>query len=327
METIELKIDLLRSKLNSQKTYKQNNKLIEQRANENISKLRESQSRPGSANIYSSLPLEKHSGLMNSSKNQVSTKSKRMPQVSQTSRVKIQTSKSKSKKAKILKAQPGKLKEVVKDPETKKNYDSMGFRVTSLYLHNEYFHGNYSNGVQMYMSTCNNEKYFPYKTLNPIPNDPMYQKSGVSGKITSGQVLNRPSKLHKLPSKNLKVEEIVEDDLSDPERELVNSFDSNPAEVIELYSPVTEEVTPSIPQRPKSAAERQREYQLERGQRPGTVQLQEKPEDEVGQIQPTIDHEDHIKKPPRSKSRSNTFKSQKAEPMAKEDPNFFDDEF
>lgn len=328
MNTIELKVDILRGKLNSTNTFKQNNKLIQQRANENVSKLRESVSRPGSANMYSTLPIEKYSGTLGTSKTSKNLQKSEMPQIAKSSKKQRPNSKSQSKRYKILKSQPGKLKDVVKDPATKKNYDSIGIRVTSLYLHNEYFHGNYSNGVQMYMSTSNNEKFFPYKTLNPIPNDQMYRKTERVARVTAGQVLNRPPRAEKPFAKDVKIVEVQEFD-SDQEKELVDSFDSNPAEVIELYSPENEEATPAIPQRPKSAAERQREYQLEHGRHPGTVHLQEnEQEDDNSQLRPTIDQEDQIKRPPRSKSRSNTHKSQKVEPAAVEDPNFFDnDEF
>lgn len=327
MTTIDLKIDILRGKLNSKKTFKENNRLIEQRAIENASKMRGSLSRPGSANIYSTQPLEKQTGPKIKKQNTTA----RIPPLSQTKTTNNQFNPKiiKTKKEKIVGSQPGKLKEIVKDPATKKNFDSIGMRVTSLYLHNEYFHGNYSNGVQMYMSTCNNEKFYPYKALNPIPNDPSYRKSAKYHRIQSGHGVTRESKQKKSGTTNFRVEEKELEYSSDRERELVDSFDSNPEEIIDLYSPPNEEVSPQIPQRPKSAAERQKEYQMENGKKPGTVNLQEENDPSADKVKPNPDNSDTIKRPPRNKSKSNTNVSQKAQSVAKEEKNYFDeaDEF
>ncbi len=322
METIELKIELLRSKLNNTKTFKENSKLIKQRALENMSKHKESTSRPGSANLYSTLDKFKSSKL-----SATNHQSSRAPPISQVSG-KRPISKSQSRKEVILKNQPVKVKEVVKDPATKKNYDSIGIRVTALYLHNEYFHGNYSNGVQMFKATSNNEKFYPYKTLNPIPNDKAYLKKTREEAMPGHLHHSRASKGKKsrpTSSVNHQVDTVGQDlnDDSETEQQLVQSFDSNPAEVIELYSPPTEPVKPGIPDRPKSAAQRQKEYQLEHGKHPGTVHLQD--DDQAGLMQANTHNDDAAKQPSRSKSRSNTYFSQKPEPVAAEDPNFFDE--
>lgn len=326
MKTIQLKIDSLRSKLNNERTFAANQNLIKHRAEENMSKLRESHSRPGSANVYSTLPVNQSKASHIPSKRATA---KNLAQIPQNPNSKLHKPKAQTKKHRIIKRQPGSYKEIVKEPTTKKNFDSVRFRVTSLYLHNEYFHGNYSNGIQMYQSTCNNEKFFPYKTLNPIPNDANYVKKVRPDSVSAGNPYNKNINRLATGSKNYNVDNMDDDLASENEKVLVESFDSNPGEVIELYSPANESSAPIIPDRPKSAAARQKEYQLEHGKHPGTIALQDDntSRDLAGEKLPNNDQEDRLKKHPRSKSRSGTHHSHKKDPMPVEDPNNLDDEF
>jgi hypothetical protein len=314
MQTIELKIDKLRTKLNNQQTVKHNRELIKKRAEQNIAKIRESQDkhqnteippvsktnkiRPstakdsavGKAKLRPSSGL---SGLTADKSNQIST-------VAASTRRKAQ-SKAKEKKEVILKKNYGELNNIVKDPETKKNLDSRDFRVTSLYLHNEYFHGNYSNGVQMYKSTSNNEKFYPYKALNPIPNDPNYKQRARPSIISAGHVRYEKKPATRDIACDDEAYDTIDDDI---ENLIADSFESNPNEVIELHSPKAH--AKYMPDRPKSASERLKEFRLEHGHQPVGVGGFHGEKDEKESVEKY--NTDKAKKQLRPKSRGNTPK-------------------
>src|SRR3990167_6577117 len=178
---IETKIEAMRERLNNLTTYAENESLIKSRADQNLSKLNmashtniELQTLPM---VYSKVDLR---GNVSGGETVTTQTQKVRPLTAISSSSKF-TAKSKNSRSggevnmkyPILKKAEVQTRYgvVTKDPSARKNVDSMGFRVSPLYLHNEYFHGNYDKGIEMFKSTSNNEKFHPYKALNPIPND------------------------------------------------------------------------------------------------------------------------------------------------------------
>lgn len=311
-QTIDIKIDNLRSKLNGKKTMLDNNSLIKQRADQNMAKLQSSMGRPESGKVYSTYQQNPNRPMTAASKvtNGKNLPSVRSGKISEAKYQRATNTRLKSKKDIIIKKKIGSLSQIVKDPSCKKNFDSVGIRVTPLYLHNEYFHGNYSNGVQMFKATSNNEKFYPYKALNPVPNDKNYEQKTKPTMISAGHVSYK--------RKAEKPEESEVADLTeDIEREIANSFDSNPAEIINL--PSHQEDATFVPTRPKSAIDLKR-----KSQHSHDYQSESKPKGQNEWV-PKKDVEDQPNDAIRKKSRSNTNQSNKPQ-IKKEGPDD-DDEF
>jgi hypothetical protein len=182
--TIETKIEHLREKLNNFTTFAENESLIKSRADQNLSKLNFNSPADKDLKtlplVYSKLDLRENKQIEEA----LHTNSQKLRPVTASSSSSKFTSKTGVNKStaeqdrvyRILKKTelPAKYGEVAKDPDARKNVDSMSFRVSPLYMHDEYFHGNYDKGIEMFKSTSNNEKFYPYKALNPIPNDKAY---------------------------------------------------------------------------------------------------------------------------------------------------------
>lgn len=277
VDTIENKIDKLRLEVNNKKVYQTNDNLIKRRADFNKSNLRNNQSNNLTlSNTYlvesyavvqpetyqNPRPRSSNQGEVRGEQSSAKGKS-RLPE----SRVDIGGDKRKSKmKESVLTKKIAGYGKIVKDPYAKINYDPVKFRVTPLYFHDEYFHGNYSNGVEMYRSTCNNQKFHPYHQLNPIPNDKRFlQKSKPTQYKPTKEEFKRlksgnPSR-REMESQNKNEEE---DELYQEANELVgDSFEKEPVEVIELdnnpaktYKITSRRKQPAdLRMRPKSAIE------------------------------------------------------------------------
>lgn len=236
---IEAKIIELRQKINNITTFAENESLIKSRADQNLSKLNiHSQTTPDLRNlplVHSKVDLKGESAAVDPTLSRLLPKSRPLTAISSSSKFTAKTSSTKyaDEQARVYriikKAAVPKYNKVAKDPAAKKNVDSSTFRAAPLYLHNEYFHGNYDSGVEMFKSTSNNEKFFPYKAFNPIPNDPAYiYKTRPTAKPpghrpTSG--LKQPKHQHfsRPQSPN-----------SPPADTLSESFDEAPAEVLDI---------------------------------------------------------------------------------------------
>lgn len=236
---IVAKIIELRQKINNVTTFAENESLIKSRADQNLSKFNiHSQTTPDLRNlplVHSKVDLRGESAAVDPTLSKLPPKSRPLTAISSSSKFTAKTSSTKyadeqARVYRIIKrAAVPKYNKVAKDPAAKKNVDSSSFRVAPLYLHNEYFHGNYDKGVEMFKSTSNNEKFFPYKAFNPIPNDPAYiyktrptakppghrHMAGV--KPQKHQHYSRPQSPNGPPADNLS-----------------ESFDEAPAEVVDI---------------------------------------------------------------------------------------------
>lgn len=182
--TIEAKIIELRQKINNLTTFAENESLIKSRADQNLSRLNlHSQTTPDLKSlplVHSKVDLRAEGAAVGATSSKLPPRSRPLTAISSSSKFTTNHSSSKQTEEQarvyriIKQAAVPKYNKVAKDPAARKNVDSSAFRVAPLYLHNEYFHGNYDKGVEMFKSTSNNEKFFPYKALNPIPNDPAY---------------------------------------------------------------------------------------------------------------------------------------------------------
>jgi len=276
-KTIEARISSLRQKLNNQKTLKDNNSLIQSIAEENLSKLRQCQI-PETDHGYSPVDLteEKTGKLIGSTAKEQQLKRSQSANLKKRNRANPLI----DSKWAIQKKVQGKHNMVIKDPVAKKNYDPVKFRVTTLHLHNEYFHGPYSNGIKMYKSTCNNEKFYPYKALNPLPNFKEFEMKKRPESLNANKPIKRHNVKEQLKKEREELERMHQQEVNDwaEANELVgDSFDSQPGEVIDIYSPPQDNA--SVDNQKLSNLERQQEYIREHGQKPGTNKLQ--PENEV----------------------------------------------
>lgn len=249
--TIEKKIDKLRSLVNNDKVFEENDMLLKSHAEINHSKLRSSNSNDL---VKSNLedPSQKQANLQQSRLNQREKAKFDSKSNFVVKNISSSDSKQTSKFDRGLKQKdamppvissnikPTGYNKITKDPTAKVNYDSLKFRVTPLYLHNEFFYGNYSNGVEMYRSTCNNRKYFPYEQLNPIPNDPNFVQKEKPAQLKQSRAVYKNVDLqHRTAAEKQVVEADLENaGLNEELNEVMeDSFNSNPPEVIELNSP------------------------------------------------------------------------------------------
>ena len=252
---IEKKIEKLRTLVNNEKVYQENDMLLKTRAEINHSKLRSSNS-VDVANSLKENPAYYHANIKPARQNQrekAKFDSKSNMVIKNASTVESKQASRHDRSVKQKDAMPsvinGNTKQtgynkITKDPFAKINYDSLRFRVTPLYLHNEFFYGNYSNGVEMYRSTCNNRKYFPYEQLNPVPNDPNFTQKQKPAQLKQSRDVYKHEEDRLRGSA---VEKRVQDtNLEDADMNqalnqvLDDSFNSNPPEVIELNSPPAE---------------------------------------------------------------------------------------
>ena len=252
--TIEKKIDKLRSLVNNDKVFEENDMLLKSQAEINHSKLRSSNSND-LVKSHMEDPSQKQANLQQSRLNQrekakFDSKSNFLVKNISSSDSKhtskfYQGLKQKDAMPPVINSNPKPTgyNKITKDPTAKVNYDSLKFRVTPLYLHNEFFYGNYSNGVEMYRSTCNNRKYFPYEQLNPIPNDPNFVQKEKPAQLKQSRAVYKNDDLqNRVAVEKQPVEADLEDaDLDEGLNEVMDdSFNSNPPEVIELNSPIWE---------------------------------------------------------------------------------------
>ena len=290
---IEKKIEKLRNLVNNEKVFRENDMLLKSRAEINSSKLRSSNSVDGTKGPLENTPhyqantkpaqLDNREKAKFDSKSNVGIKNASLAESKQLSKL-DQAAKTKDAMPSVINGN-SKLtgyNKITKDPYAKVNYDSLRFRVTPLYLHNEFFYGNYSNGVEMYRSTCNNRKFFPYEQLNPIPNDPNFiqKQKPLNLKQSRSVYKNEEDRLRSSAAEKQAAATDAEDaDVNEGLNEVLDdSFNSNPPEVIELNSP-----SPPIKSKPpvakskgrtQSAIEKMNEQDSHANKRPQTAMPQ-----------------------------------------------------
>lgn len=260
---VEAKIIELRQKINNVTTFAENESLIKSRADQNLSKLNiHSQTSPDLRNlplVHSKVDLKGESATVDPTMSKLPPKSRPLTAMSSSSKFTAKTSSTKqaeepSRVYRIIKqAAVPKYNKVAKDPAAKKNVDSSTFRVAPLYLHNEYFHGNYDKGVEMFKSTSNNEKFFPYKAFNPIPNDPayIYKTRPTAKNQGSRHAIGLKSSRHPLQPRPQSPNPPLPDNLDE-------SFDEAPAEVVDITPHREVEQSEAVIPRQTSSGKKQR---------------------------------------------------------------------
>lgn len=318
---IEKKIDKLRTLVNNEKVFQENDMLLKSRAEMNFSKIRSANS-VDIAKELNENPSYYHPKVKPSQQNKkekAKFDSKSNMAIKNTSVVESKQASQHDRSIKQRDAMPSVINKntkltgynkITKDPYAKINYDSLRFRVTPLYLHNEFFYGNYSNGVEMYRSTCNNRKYFPYEQLNPVPNDPNFTQKQKPAQLKQSRSVYRHEEDRLRGSATEKKAARTNDedaDLNEGLNEVLDdSFNSNPPEVIELNSPPAELKTKPLSIKSKgrtqSAVEKISNQESHTMKRPQTA-LSPSPND---------DHDDSLPVTYKQKPRSRESRSIRA---------------
>lgn len=233
---IEKKTEEVRSKLNTEQDVRDNKRLIQARAQE----------ARGQERGQDSKLVSIHKERLNSRHGE-STVTKSRPSTAFTANSNLDSAKmissetsSKVKKdllSKIHRKPIGRLHKVVKNPKEQQMLDSLQFRTSTWYLHNEYYFKELDKGgVNMYKSDSNNSRFYPYADMNPIPNDKEYRLTRTKANRVKGHSAQ-------LNFKQNQYHEVLGD-----------SFDSNPSQIEDIVSS-DEERQSHQNQRPATKAE------------------------------------------------------------------------